>query len=419
MERKFHYGTLEEMVREAEELNVRLPLSDHPDTVLGSPIRLGGETVGNRFVAQPIEGFDSEADGAPSERSIERYCRLVRGGFRMLWLESVSVDEQGRSNPLQLWIRPENVERFAEMVRRIRSQTGDKVYIVIQLTHSGRNSNPGGNPRSVCAFSNPCIPRDNEYILPDGQIPEIEEDYVTACRLAKQAGFDAVDIRTCHGYLLNEFLSAYNRPGRYGGSFENRIRFLLETVDKVRSSVDIPVGVRLNMYDGLPYPYGWGADPENPLKENPEEPLRLVKLLYDRGIRLLNITSGIGAYSPFVIRPYDRGGKEPTEHPLVGENRMLTLAKRVKELAPEAVVIASAFTWMREYGPVVGAGGIEQGWFDMAGFGRQSIAYPEMVRDVLEKGGLCREKCCITCCGCTNLIKKSGKMLRCIIKDRE
>lgn len=416
MAETFKYSSVEQMLEAAAASGYPLQYARNEKDILGEPVKIGRSTVGNRLVAQPIEGFDSQADGAPSERSIERYCRLVRGGFRVLWMESVSVDEQGRSNPYQLWIQPENVEQFRQMVQKIRSQTEDKVYLVIQLTHSGRNSNPNGTPSPICAFSNPCIPKENEYILGDDEIPRIVEDYVQACRLAMEAGFDAVDIRTCHGYLLNEFLAAYNRPGNYGGSFENRVRFLMEIVDRVKNEVDIDLAVRLNMYDGLPYPYGWGADPNG---ENPEEAYRLISLLYDQGVRILNITNGIGAYSPFVIRPYDRGGLEPTESPFKGISRMQEHARQVKKLAPDALVIASAFSWMREYGPGVAAAEIEKGSYDMAGFGRLSICFPRMVEKILSGEGLNRKDCCVTCCGCTNLIKKSGKMLRCILREKE
>ncbi len=416
MTETFHFSTARELLNRAKVLDMPLPYSEHIPEILGQRLNICGTTVSNRLVAQPIEGFDSQADGSPSERSIERYCQLVRGGFRTLWLESISVDKQGRSNPFQLWIRPENVGAFRDMVRRIRAQTKENLFLVIQLTHSGRNSNPNGTPQPVCAFSNPCIPKENEYILPDEEIPEIEEDYVKACILAQEAGFDAVDIRTCHGYLLNEFLAAYHRPGSYGGSYENRTRFLMEILDKLESAITIPMGIRLNMYDGLPWPYGWGADPQG---ENLEESYRLVSDLYARGIRLLNITNGIGAYSPFVIRPYDRGGKEPTESPFRGLARMQECAKQTKALAPEAVVIASAFSWLREFAPGVAAGAIAAGDYDMAGFGRQSIRLPDTANKILSGQGLLRKECCVTCCGCTNLIKKSGKMLRCVIKDKE
>ena len=107
------------MLEAAAAAGFPLQYANNEKDVLGAPAKIGRSTVANRLVAQPIEGFDSKADGAPSERSIERYCRLVRGGFRVLWMESVSVDEQGRSNPYQLWIQPGNVEQFRQMVEDI------------------------------------------------------------------------------------------------------------------------------------------------------------------------------------------------------------------------------------------------------------------------------------------------------------
>lgn len=417
---RFAYRSLDELLEEADRQGYEIPACREAAATLNSPLQFGGKTLEGRILAQPVEGFDACRDGSPSQRTVDRYTELARDGFPMIWMESVSVSEGGRSNPAQLWITEENVNAFRDLTDQIREASGKPVSLIIQLTHSGRYSSPLGQPAPVCAFSNPCIPKEGEHIASDEEVEQIENDYVKAALLAERAGFDVLDIRACHGYLINEFFAAYNRAGKYGGSFENRVRFLLDIVDKVKEAVhSIKIAVRLNMYDGIPWPFGWGADPENPRAQSLEEPMKLVKILYERGVRILNITNGVGAYSPFVIRPYDTGGKEPFESQLAGINRMLQCAAKVKEAAPEAVVIASAFTWLREYGPNVAAGGIEKGWFDVAGFGRQTIAYPEMIRDLMNKGGMKREKCCRTCCGCTRLIKEKGENVRCIFrKDR-
>lgn len=414
---RFAYQSLQEMLDEAKKLGYDFPVDYNPESVLQRPLEFYHNKIDSRILAQPVEGFDAQADGAPGQRTIDRYVELARRGFRLIWLESVSVSEQGRSNPAQLWITEQNVDDFRKLTERIRREAGHSVSIIIQLTHSGRYSNPAGISTPVCAFSNPYIPKEKEHILSDEEVRNIEDDYVRAAYLAEQAGFDVLDIRACHGYLINEFFAAYNRKGMYGGSFENRIRFLLNVLDKVKETVnDIGIAVRLNMYDGIPWPYGWGVDPEKPELQSLEEPLKLVKILYDREIRILNITNGVGAFSPFVIRPYDSGGKEPFESQFAGIDRMLRCAAEVKKVAPEAVVIASAFSWLREYGPYVAAGGIERGWFDVAGFGRQTIAYPEMIEDIMENAGMKREKCCRTCCGCTRLIKEKGENVRCIFR---
>lgn len=414
----FHYKSAEELTQDIREKNLSIPFSENWE-VLAKPLQFGQAVFPNRLLAQPIEGFDAEPDGSPSQRSIRRYCDLASGGSGAVWIESVSVNHEGRSNPMQLWLTKENWESYRQMCRQIRQAAPGPIYLVLQLTHSGRNSNPDGTPTPVCGFRSPAIPKPNERIIPDEALEKLEDDYADVACLAADAGFDAVDIRACHGYLINEMFAAVNRPGIYGGSFVNRTRLLMNIIDKVRRRTDITVGVRLNMYDGVPYPYGWGVSARNPTQMDLTEPLELVRLLYAKGVRLLNISNGIGAYSPFVIRPYDRGGPHPTEHPLEGIARMQLCAKLVKEAAPDAVVIASGFSWLRSYAPAVAAGGVEAGWYDIAGFGRQSIADPGYAANILENGSLDHSRLCATCCGCTNLIKKSGKMLRCILKDKE
>ncbi|MEG1809934.1 MAG: flavin oxidoreductase/NADH oxidase, partial [Oscillospiraceae bacterium] len=371
--RKFDYTDEVLFLKDNDSLCVKLPYSRDTE-VLNSPLDRDGVQLKNRILIQPIEGFDALPDGAPSERSAQRYLEFVRGGASALWIESISVNHEGRSNPYQLWITPENVDCFKSFTERLHQCGGNgaPVYLVAQLTHSGRNSNPDGVPKPVCAFSNPFIPKDTERIITDAEIAALEDDYVSAIVLAERAGFDAVDIRACHGYLINELFAAFERDGEYGGSFDNRTRMLLDIVDKAHRASALPIAVRLNMYDGVPYPYGWGCDKSDVTKTDFSEPLELVRQLSLRGVKLLNISSGIGAYSPHVIRPYDSGGAIPKEHPLEGVARLLDAARQAKSVAPDSIVVCSGLTWLREFAPCVSAGGINAGWFDVAGFGRQA-----------------------------------------------
>lgn len=377
-------------------------------SVLGEPIEVGGKCVKNRLLAQPIEGGDALESGAPSTRGKERYEALARGGSGLIWMESISVNEEGKSTPKQMWMKEDTVDGFAALVEQIHA-AGHPI-VIAQLTHSGRNSNPDGNRLAVCAYENPKLPKDNMRIITDEELDALCEDYIQAAILAEQAGFDGVDIRACHGYLLNELFSAYERPGKYGGSYENRTRLVKDIVKGVCERTNLIVGVRLNVVDGLPYPYGWGCDRSDPNKQDMEEPLRLVKELEQLGVDIIDVSAGIGACTPHMIRPFDRGNV-PNEHPLEGVERLLWSAKQVKEAAPGVAVVASGFTWMREYAPYVAAGGIREGWFDFAGFGRQWIANADYANEIL--GGKLQTKYCTTCGACMALLK-SGKEMRCV-----
>ena len=203
--RKFDYKTKEEFLRDAEQLKQGIPWSDDTE-VLSSDIEIEGKTVKNRLTAQPIEGFDSEKDGIPGSKSFARYQKLADGGSGMIWMESVSVSYEGKSTARQMWIREENVQEFKKLTDNMHEHGNP--YLVCQITHSGRNSNPDGKHLAVCAFENPMIPRENYRTITDDELDQLKEDYVQAAILVEEAGYDAVDIRTCHGYLLNELLGA-------------------------------------------------------------------------------------------------------------------------------------------------------------------------------------------------------------------
>ncbi len=406
--RKFDYKTKEEFLRDAEQLKQGIPWSDDTE-VLSSDIEIEGKTVKNRLTAQPIEGFDSEKDGIPGSKSFARYQKLADGGSGMIWMESVSVSYEGKSTARQMWIREENVQEFKKLTDNMHEHGNP--YLVCQITHSGRNSNPDGKHLAVCAFENPMIPRENYRTITDDELDQLKEDYVQAAILVEEAGYDAVDIRTCHGYLLNELLGAYERKGKYGGTYQNRTKLLKDIVREVKERTNLDIAVRLNITDGLAYPYGWGTAKDGSTNQDMTEPLQLVKELAELGVSILNISAGIGATSPYMIRPYNAGGPIPNEHPLEGVERLLQSAKAVKNAVPEVKVVASGFTWLQQFAPQVAAGGIREGWFDFAGFGRQWVANADYANDMLQKN--LSEKYCIACGGCSALIK-SGKEMRCV-----
>jgi 2,4-dienoyl-CoA reductase-like NADH-dependent reductase (Old Yellow Enzyme family) len=260
--------------------------------------------------------------------------------------------------------------------------------------------------------------------MSDDELLHIRDAFVRAAHLAREAGFDAVDIKACHGYLLHELLSARMRTGsRYGGVFKNRVRLLLEIVKAIKSEVpDLLVAVRLNAYDGIPFPFGFGVEKkEGGLVPDLSEPKDLLGLLIRAGAVLFNITAGNPHYNPHVGRPFDRplpGSPLPGEHPLEGISRLLEITAELQRSVPEFPVVGTGYSWLRQFFPMVGAGVLKNGGACMIGLGRSSFAYPEAPRVLMDKGILDTRRVCITCSRCTELMRQ-GSVSGCVIRDKD
>jgi 2,4-dienoyl-CoA reductase (NADPH2) len=419
---RFKYRTKDDLVQKARELGLDLPWSDDI-TPLFQPFQLQGFSVANRFVVQPMEGYDSENDGSPSDLTKRRYLRYASGGSGIIWFEAVSVVPEGRSNPHQLWIHKKNSDAFSrlnEEVRKNALKMGTDPFLVVQVTHSGRYSKPEGTAKPEVAALNPLLDKTPPVILTDDALKRIMDRFVESAKLAYRAGFNAVDIKACHGYLVVDLLSAKSRISSIFGGNETsgRFRFLLETIDRIKDEVPgIIITIRLSISDL--YRGGFGVD------ENGEpdftEPLFLVDQLNSRGINLVNITMGSPYFNPHVSRPYDNplpGYDLPEEHPLEGVMRMINGTSLFQRRFPEIAMVGSAWSFLRHYAPNTGAAVITKGDAVFMGFGRNSFAYPSMPLDLMRNGEADPRKTCITCSGCTRLIRN----LRpggCVIHDRE
>ena len=419
------YRTIEDFEIQNSALALQLPQTTDV-SILKQPLELSGKTVHNRLLCQAMEGCDGTWEGKPSELTRRRYLRLARGGAGVIWFEATAVLKDGRANPRQLYISEENLDAFKALVAEIkeagRKANGYAPLLIMQATHSGRYSKPQGTPAPLIAYHNPILeknnPIDDSRILSDADIDRIQEALIQGACLAQEAGFDGVDIKCCHRYLNSELLSAYTREGKYGGSFMNRTRLLRESVaGAVQScSSDFLVSTRLNIYDGMPYPFGFGVSTDGSTTPNLEEPKQLVKLLYDSGMRLLNTSMGNPYFTPHINRPFAKGGYEPTEHPLEGVARILNGAREIKEAVPQMAVISSGLSFLGVAAPHVTAACIQHGWFDFAGFGRTAFAYPDFANDILKNGGMQKEKMCICCSKCTELMR-AGSETGCVVRD--
>ena len=375
------------------------------------------------MAVQPMEGYDSENDGSPSDLTKRRYLRYGSGGSGIIWYEAVSVVHEGRSNPHQLWIHKKNSDLYSRLndeVRKSAASINIDPFLVIQLTHSGRYSKPEGKPKPGIAALNPLLDKTPPHILTDDDLKRIMDQFVEASKLAFSAGFNAVDLKACHGYLLVDLLAGRTRKNSiFGGEDTSaRFRFLLETFDRIRDEIPgLKVTTRLSISDR--YKGGFGVDAEG--QSDFTEPVMLVDQLKSRGMDLINVTMGSPYFNPHVNRPYDNplpGQELPDEHPLEGVIRMINGTSFFQSGFPEIAVTGSAYSYLRHFSPNVGAAILKEGKAAFTGFGRNSFAYPSMPLDLIKTGKADPRKVCITCSGCTRLIRN----LRpggCVIHDRE
>jgi len=428
---EFNLEKIEDLRDLAASLTLDIPMQDDV-SILGAAVKIGPLTAPNRLAINPMEGADGDSAGTPCELTLRRYERFAAGGSGIIWVEAIAVVPEGRANPRQLWLNDQNKDAFANMVagarKAARESMGERHHpiIVAQLTHSGRYSKPQGAAK-------PVIPQRDQYrdakgldnwpIVTDEYLDGLVEHYVKAAKLAFEAGFDAVDIKACHGYLISELLACYNRPGRYGGSFENRTRLLLAIIDAIKQELgkDRTITTRLGIYDAIPYPFGWGVDKNEFEKPDLTEPKKLITHLAERSVPMINITIANPYYNPHFGRPYNKpiiGGYQSPEHPLQGVERMIRLTGEMSKAFPDMILVGPGYSWLRHLMPNVGAAVLKNGMAGIIGAGRMALAYPDFAKDILIKGKLDPDKVCIACSACSQIMRDGGK-IGCVVRDNK
>ena len=430
------FDTVADFKSAMDNAGLEFPVSEDM-SILKEPINLDGKIIPNRMCIQPLEGFDGTDIGAPSDLIFRRYRRYAEGGAGLLWYESIAVSEDGRCNPLQMQFADNTVKEIGRLVKESNehaiNKLGRKPYNVVQLTHSGRRSNnkkwestPLVVVRNPYADAHCSIDGNtgNIVVASDEKIEEIIQNFINAAVYAKEAGFDSVDVKVCHEYILRELLSAFTRPGKFGGSFENRTRAVFDIIDGIRKKLgdSIDICVRLNAYDCIPYPYGWGmVKEEGVMAPDITEPVKLCKMLVERGVKLIDLSTMMPRY-----QPYGRGclaeheeGPEAEINPYKGVSDLLKATRDIKAQVPGGVFVCTGLTWLEQFGGNVAAGGVKDGWFDIGGFGRQGFAYPNFANDIMNENVMHRDKCCMLCDKCYDLIQKAHTVTGCVMRDQE
>jgi NADPH2 dehydrogenase len=427
-----------DFVSRLSELGLDLPCDETVlsggESPLAQPIVLDGNTIGNRFCILPMEGWDGTTDGKPTELTRRRWRNFGLSGAKLMWGgEAVAVRHDGRANPNQLLMTESNLSAI-ESLRSVlldahseRFGSTDDLLVGLQLTHSGRFARPNEKGRAeprTAQRNRPLDARfgisDDSAMLTDDELLALIDDFVAAAVRAEKAGFAFVDVKHCHGYLGHELLSSIDRPGRFGGSFENRTRFLREIVAGIRSSApSMKFGVRVSIFDFLPYCAGDDGvgvpEPEGEARLtfggdgsgqgiDLEEPSRFMSLLNDLGIQLVCTTAGSPYYNPHIQRPAyfpPSDGYQPPEDPLVGVARQINATAELKRLHPDMILVGSGYTYLQDWLPHTAQAVVREGLVDSVGLGRMVLSYPDLPADVLAGKVLTRKKVCRTFSDCT------------------
>ncbi len=486
--------TVTEFRQHVASLGIELPCEDAIVTGAASPlaqpitsVTINGKTIGNRYAIQPMEGWDGTTTGGVTDEVLRRWGRFGESGAKLIFGgEAMAVRPDGRANPNQLIICEANKAGLARLretlvaAHKERYGSTDDLVIGFQLTHSGRFCKPTDKfsmePR--VAYRHPILDgkfgvTSDAQVFTDDEIERLIEDYVRAARIARDVGADFVDLKHCHGYLLHEFLSAFTRPGKYGGGFENRTRILREIVAAIRASGNrIDLAVRLSAFDFvpfmpdparsqpgkpgpgipedfshcLPYRYAFGVNPQNPIAFDLTETFRFAELCAQLGIKLLNLSAGSPYYNPHIQRPAaypPSDGYQPPEDPLVGVARQIKVVRavaahvqslnrstvqpsacasdltiqRFNDSTTQLVLIGTAYSYLQEYLPHVAQSVIRHGWTDMIGIGRMVLSYPTMLADAVRNGSLNPKAICRTFSDCTTA-PRNGLISGCYPLDR-
>lgn len=420
-----------------------------PDGPLAQPIEVEGRTLENRFAIHPMEGWDGTPDGRPSELTLRRWKNFGRSGAKLIWGgEAFAVQADGRANPRQLYL-DDNVDvkrSLSELLGALREghremgEDPDELFTGLQLTHSGRYARPD-EPRPRIAWHDPRLAgragvREGLEPLTDSELESIGERYVRSATLAREAGFDFVDVKCCHGYLMHELLGARERPGRYGGSFENRTRLLAEIIRGIRANAPgLTIGVRASVADIAPHApdpktgrgmptsqsgTGFGVSPTAPTTIDLSDGLELLAWLEKHEVRLVNVTLGSPYTCPHLQRPAaypPSDGYQPPRDPLAEVAVHLGTVRRCRQEFPHLMIVGTGYTYLQQWLPHVAQFEVGAGHVDFVGLGRMVLSYPELPLDVLRGKPLARKKICRTFSDCTSA-PRNGLVSGCYPLDR-
>jgi 2,4-dienoyl-CoA reductase-like NADH-dependent reductase (Old Yellow Enzyme family)/thioredoxin reductase len=327
-----------------------------------SPVQIGTMKLRNRIVMPPMVTNYATNDGAVTKRLKAYHETRAKDGVGLIIVEASYVHPSGKGFTNEVGIyKDELISGLKELTEAVHRH-GAK--IAIQLYHAGRQTTSKVTGMSIVAPSSiPCpVEQEMPKELSVDEIKELIEAFGQAARRAKEAGFDAVEIHGAHGYLLNQFLSPYSnkRTDEYGGIFENRMRFPLEVVKKVREEVgtDFPVIYRMSAEE-----YVKGG-------LTIEDTKIFAQKLVEAGIDALHISGGVYESAAMIIQP------AAIPQGCFVENAA-AIKKAINSKVPVIVV-------GRIKDPVMAEQIIQEGKADLVSMGRALLADPELPKKISE-----------------------------------
>lgn len=366
--------------------------------------KIGSLTTANRFVAQPMEGNCADAGGAVSQLTLDKYRKQAAGDWGTLIVEAISITHGSLARKNCLVIDRKNLDSFKHLVSTIKT-VHPEVVVLFQITHSGSVSNPEFSERVAVS------PLSEGRLLSSDEISRIRDGFAEGALLAEKAGADGIDYKCCHGYLGAEMLRPMNiRDDRWGGSWENRTRFLREGIGEImarRKNSHFVVGSRISMYEGIRG--GCGTTAPDELIENLGEQLRLLELMNDLKMDYVNISAGIPAKTPVLTRPVPRAELMYLHH-----LRYTRLAKEhLQSIGSAMQVIGSAYSVLGEKALPVAEEMLTRGYADLIGWGRQTLADPLTPAKLRDSEPV---NYCAACSGCSQMMIKQIHV-GCILHD--
>ena len=345
---------------------------------LFSPIQIGCMTSKNRLLMSAMSiNFGVDDKCCVTDQLVQYFVERARGGVGMMLVGGGSVHPGGQELPdLPQMYNDDCIPALAGMVKQVKKHD---VLFGVQLMHGGRQSYL---PEKVApsAIPAPAVVKGEVRALETDEIKELVSCFGDSAKRCLEAGFDFIELHGAHGYLINQFLAPNSniRTDEYGGSFENRVRFLFEIIEDIQAKTgkNFPVGIRINGNDYIEN--GWQL----------EDTVRLAPLLEKAGVAYLHISGGVYGSTELTI---------PSMY--TSHGCFVHLAREVKKHVRIPVIAVGRIKYPDHAERI-----IEQGDADMVALGRSIIADPAY--PVKAKNGEFEKiRPCIGCClGCIHAV---------------